>query len=389
MSCSLNQSIQNRDVRCDILKAIGLLFIIVAHTIRGSWFFELTNFNVPVMVIASGMLFAFSSGSVNISWWQYLRKRVPRLILPVWCFLVFFFSLEYLIRAYEGKPYPFSGSAIFQSFLLIDSPGIEFVWIIRVFFLVAIVSPGLLKLKNRCVGTNYFPIAILGVYTLYEFWLTNLSGAIKKWLAISTNSELVSVILQTLSEFSREILVGKGLFYLIPYSCLFALGMILTGMKSRTVFIFALISLFIFLGLTAEFSGTMTPLQSYKYPPRLYYISYGIAVFLILYFGVTQVYRRFPQSFSENNLIVSWIVFFSSSTLWIYLWHSVILSNLHLLYKLFLLPKTIFLFPSNFVLTIGLSIAITYTQKQLGTCAIAKTRWGQRHAKLLTTLFLR
>lgn len=177
-------------MRYDILKAIGLLFIILAHTIRGSWFFELTNFNVPVMVIASGILFDLGTANTEISWWQYFRKRVPRLILPVWCFLVFFFSLEYLILTCEGKPYPFSVLKIFQSFLLIDSPGIEFVWIIRVFVLMAIVSPGLLKLKNRCVGTNYFPIAILGIYTLYEFWLTNLSGAIKHWLEIPTNSEL-------------------------------------------------------------------------------------------------------------------------------------------------------------------------------------------------------
>ncbi len=341
------------------------------------------------MVIASGILFDRGTANTDISWTQYLRKRVPRLILPVWCFLILFFTLEYFIRRYEGRPYPFSGSAMFKSFLLVDSPGIEFIWIIRVFFLVAIVSPGLLKLKNRCAGTSYFPIAILGLYALYEFWLTNLAGAIKTWFAIPTNSELLKDILEVCSEFSRNIIVEKVLFYVLPYGCLFALGMMMSRMNARTVLLIALASLFIFLGLNAEFGGSMTPLQMYKYPPRLYYISYGITVCTFLQVIIDRLYVHFARHFSPQNIVISWIVSFSSSTLWVYLWHDVVLSNLNLLCEVLRLPNKLTLFPFNFVLAIGLSVGMTYIQTKLVTRSITKTRWGQQHAKLLTLLFLK
>lgn len=381
--------VRDRDLRCDILKAIGLLFIILAHTIRDSGFFEFTNFNVPLMVIASGMLFDKTNRDRSISGWQYLRKRIPRLILPVWCFLIFFFILAYGVSLYEGKSYRFSPMAVLQSFAFISSPGIDFVWIIRVFVLVAIVSPLLLKFKQRCAGTLYFPIAILGLYTLYEFWLTNLNGAIEKWLSIPVNSATGRSILNYASGAIREIWVYQILFFLLPYACLFAVGMMFPNLKNRSIFAIFLIFLGIFLALTSEFGGAMVPLQTYKYPPRIYYLSYGIAISSFLYWGLTWLDRTFPKFLSTSNPLTSGLVFFSSSTLWIYLWHDVFLRYSFYVHKFLFLPDFFWKFPFQFLLVVILSVGITYLQKQIVAIAIAKTAIGQQHARLLTTLFLK
>ena len=77
-----------------------------------------------------------------------------------------------------------------------------------------------------------------------------------------------------------------------------------------------LLSCLIFCG-TSAFSilstGSYLSTQTCKYPPRLYYLSYGIFIsFLLL--SVTEV---LPISLYKSRIIV----FISKHSLWIYLWH--------------------------------------------------------------------
>ncbi|MEH1966657.1 MAG: acyltransferase family protein [Nostoc sp.] len=82
---------KQRDIRFDILKTIGLVCIIIAHVKpENNILFDIRLFDVPLMVITSGTLYYYSANNKKISFLNYLQKRLPRLIVPVWLFLTFF-----------------------------------------------------------------------------------------------------------------------------------------------------------------------------------------------------------------------------------------------------------------------------------------------------------
>lgn len=115
-----------RDERIDLLRAFGLLMIILAHVEPPNYLFQLRNFDVPLMVIVAGLSFQRSFKAE--SYWSYLWGRIKRLVLPVWIFLSFYFFLEFLVGFPGTLP---EGKVVLSSYLLLN--GIGYVWIIRVF----------------------------------------------------------------------------------------------------------------------------------------------------------------------------------------------------------------------------------------------------------------
>ncbi|MDY7013155.1 MAG: hypothetical protein SVX43_06045 [Cyanobacteriota bacterium] len=63
-----------RDIRLDVLKTIGIILIILAHTNPPIWIHQIRNFDVPLMVLLSGTLFySSSSKSQDYSFWKYWK----------------------------------------------------------------------------------------------------------------------------------------------------------------------------------------------------------------------------------------------------------------------------------------------------------------------------
>lgn len=77
-------------MQIDLLKAIGLLLIILAHAKPGFFIMQLRIFDVALMVLVSGYL-AQASYTRSKSLAEYYKKRVIRLYMPTFCFLTFFF----------------------------------------------------------------------------------------------------------------------------------------------------------------------------------------------------------------------------------------------------------------------------------------------------------
>ncbi|MFQ3221147.1 MAG: fucose 4-O-acetylase-like acetyltransferase, partial [Paraglaciecola sp.] len=104
--------------------------IIFAHIGSYGVLFQIRNFDVPLMVLVSGMSFGLSY-KTNEEYFNYLWKRVKRLIFPVWIFLtVYFVSLLML----DPQSLDLDLKTVITSYLLIG--GIGYVWIIKVFILV-------------------------------------------------------------------------------------------------------------------------------------------------------------------------------------------------------------------------------------------------------------
>lgn len=117
-----------RDFKIDILRFIGLFLIILAHTNVPSIIFQLRNFDVPMMVLISGIVFSLSYRATQ-NYPEYLWKRVKRLVLPVWIFLSLFFVFLFVFKNNDPR---LNIETVLNSYLFIN--GIGYVWIIRVFY---------------------------------------------------------------------------------------------------------------------------------------------------------------------------------------------------------------------------------------------------------------
>ncbi len=250
-----------RDEKLDVLRFIGLAMIILAHVNPSEWIFQLRNFDVPLMVMISGVAFGLSyKGEVYST---YLRKRVKRLLFPAWLFLTAYFSSMYFLSFPEPLP---AIEKVRDSYLLLD--GIGYVWIIRVFLLVALVAPFILAFNNKCISNLSYFSTLVAIYAGYEIVLYGLQSTLATPVGVA---------------------IENTLLYVIPYAIIFSLGLRFSVQSSYTLIVPGLISGFIFVVMALVLflrSESIVYTQAFKYPPQLYYLSYAVAVSFILWFFV-------------------------------------------------------------------------------------------------------
>lgn len=254
---SIQQASFQRDDKLDILKCIAFLCIILAHTNPPDIVFRLRNFDVTMMVLLCGSSFYLSSLRKPVSYKSYLVKRIHRLILPTWIFLVLFFLLFYTLTRLTHLDYPFTAAKTAASFLLVD--GIGYVWIMRIYFLCAVVSPAVLWISRHISSTARYFAFLLVVYVCY--------------LGLNTIcSQLSGNVYQLL----RNTVIDA-----LGWGVICAVGIRLMQMSRKELAGYALVFSVIHILLMCHYDFATT--QNWKYPPRLYYTSYGIAVSLWLY----------------------------------------------------------------------------------------------------------
>jgi peptidoglycan/LPS O-acetylase OafA/YrhL len=355
------QNSESRDLRVDILKVIGLFCIILAHVGTGQVIFQVRNFDVPLMVICSGALFFISTKQTNLAYSAYVKKRLERLLAPSWMFLIIYFSLIYSLNSITKNNFPYSSVDILQEFILRSK--IIGLWIIRVFILVSLIAPFIFNLYLRVKNEMIFLLILLGVYLFYEACYGILS---------IYNSSLIFKLME------------KSIFEMIPYGCLFGIGISLAHLKKRTILVLSMIflAIFVFLFLIKISSGYPVDTQLYKYPPRLYYLSYAIFVSLLLWIVFSYIEIK-------NRIALALILFLSSSSLWIYLWHWFILYySLSIERKLFYsasLSRHSFV---TFSIVVIASIVLTFLQKKVVIWILQKIPMKERTGKMLSIIFL-
>ena len=277
----------------DFLKFIGLTGIIIAHTGPPNWVFMLRNFDVPLMVILSSILASRSFAKYSetrSSAIDYYVSRIKRLVIPTWIFLVFYFSYSFVVTGQRA-----STKYYVDSFLL-TRYGIGYVWIILIYLYSAMLTPIFARLKLSRKGF----IIVCATYILYEiayFYKLGLNG----------------------SGFIKDF-IDTTFYYIIPYGVLTYLGYNYFKMKNRTKLIIALVSFIVFISLAVYYQsalGSFQLVQIAKYPPRIYYLGYGIGCS----FALLILCKKKHLKLYENRVIR----FISSHSMWIYLWHILIL----------------------------------------------------------------
>jgi len=285
---------------------------------------EIRSFDVPLMIFISGMSYSISRKN-DVSYAKYFKSRFKRLVVPVWIFLSAFYIAVYVfdIDVYRDIMNP---KIILSSYIL---NGFGYVWIVRVFLLIAIVSPLLVKVSDSL--------------TLPKLLLTAIS--------LVFVSSAIHMLIDYNGKISKNILDG----FLLPtlsYSSLFMIGYKWREIpKDRkvlmlisTFFAFCFLQWFV----VKFFGGEYFNPNSYKYPPQLFYICYGLMMSLVFYF----IFKIFSKRYIFNLPVV---VFISSNTIWIYLWHIPIV-------EFFLRSGSDFPVIIKYILSFAIPILVTYAQ---------------------------
>lgn len=285
---------EQRNRSIDFLRFLGAIAIMVAHADPPTWLAQIRNFGTPMLIIVSALSVVVVFRNRPFVAGTFLQKRLLRITIPPWLFLTVFFGSALVVADLLGTPFPFSSDVVVGSYAL--TSGIGYLWIFKVYVIVALLTPVMLRFKasvpNRAV---YFAI-ILCVYAGYEVFYAFLQVAVQ-------NAVTMALIDDTL-------IVG------LPYAVLFAYGLQLEELADRTIVWISIGSLLTFWALAlAKFqvTGHFVPTQFFKYPPRLYYLSYAI-------FCVNNLYLL-----SKSALVaklpprpIQWV---STNLMWIYLWH--------------------------------------------------------------------
>ena len=271
----------------DFMKFIGLCCLFFAH-VQGPYLLEeIRGFDVPMLVIISGILSISSIEKAN-STKKYVIKRIKRLVIPTWIFLSIFY-IAMLIMGQKPNPMDVVKSYLFQR----DCGLAGGVWIIWVYLICAVLGPVLYKLITK---KWFVPILVI---------------------LVALNDGLI--YLSPLLIENR--LLYYSIFTIVPYGSMLALGMYLPNMNNNSKRILVSFSLILYVAIATFLffqNGEYVSISQYKYPARIYYLSYGLCITIILLEITRYVENKLPN--------IKIIKFISENSLWIYLWQIMILT---------------------------------------------------------------
>lgn len=283
---------KSRDLYIDLLRFLGLSLIILAHINSPMGLHQFRCFDVPLMLFVSGLT---ASSSRHYRYVDYVTNRTKRLIIPVWMFLAAYLPILYFVQFKFLPEQYLTGEMIVRSFLLLDN-SIGYVWIIRIFLIVMLATPFILKLNNRIENIRLFVFVIVAaVFALEGIHL----------IGVQCDKESVA-------SFVVVDIIQYGIAYSIP----FMLGVRCRNAEKKeqhkllafviVVFTVSLVYYVFSYGLPIR----ITP--NFKTPPHSYYIIYGCFVSVLLWQMKTKISKWLTNKY---------FILLGQNTIWIYLWH--------------------------------------------------------------------
>lgn len=276
-----------RNAYIDFLRSLGLICLIVVHTYPPVWLKVFRSFDVPLMVFVSALCFYPSSMGLV----KYIIKRVKRIYVPVALFLTLYFLTFSIVFLLFGKP-ELKMDNIVGSYLLLNKPSIGYVWIMRVFLMIAVVMPITYRFVHRLSFSGV--LLILGLlFSLSECMAYFLEGE--------------SGIFGYIFEASIPYLIGYLMFVCLAFKA--------KEFSKRQLWIIFLMASTVTVLLTF-FNGQNTFLPSqYKYPPSNIFLTYGLALCALLWIARPII----PEKIVSSKICL----FLSGNSMWLYLWHIV------------------------------------------------------------------
>lgn len=280
-----------RDYSIDILRALALAGMIVAHCRPGALVMQLRGFDVPLIVFLSGVSYVISSrkNQETRGYLSYCWKRFKRLAFPAWIFLIMFYAILFTGLSIKGN-LVIHWEEVIGNFTFVTD---WYTWIIRIFLVMALCAPFLYGCSKR-LGPEFFPPVFAGVLLAYEL------------LARLTDNKVYYYITMN-----------------IPYLMMFLYGVMTPRLSGKRIRLVAGLFFVVFVALAVYYystTGAFQITQIRKYPPRLYYTSFAITVTSVLW-----ILRNRILKLCDSIRITSVLSFIGSHTLWIYFWHIIFL----------------------------------------------------------------
>ena len=281
---SVDSCLKKRDRSIDLLRFIALTGIVIVHIYPSEFWTQLRSFDVPLMVFLSGISYRLSGGN-TLAYKKYCVKRFKRLVLPVWFFLPVYF-LIYMAATHLLPPW----KTVLSYYTLMTG---WYVWIIRIFFVMALVAPFLAKELDKSSKRFFLGVSVL--FLLLFEWYVN----------------------TRYSRFPGRTIVLTH----FPYILVFALGYKIVDFQRKVIRGMMIVCMFVYLCISLFYINDgcgYLQTQLFKYPPQVYYLSYAMGCCLFLWLVRVKVFS-FLSGLSLR--LVDLIAFIGSHTIWIYLWH--------------------------------------------------------------------
>lgn len=326
-------SAQKRDTKLDFMRALGTLTIIVPHVSSPDIMVQIRTFDVVMLVLISGMSYAYQmADGYLLEYGQYVKKRFSKLVFPTY-FLIFivYFSMNVISVALSKGIY-YDITDLLKSLFLFED-GIGYVWIIKVYLGMALLAPFIWKVVKQIDNDILFFCLCGAIYLVYRsIWL----------LSQQVRLPILSVVLD------------EYVFYIIAYMIPFAVGLYFCKHKNKKKVSMLFLLLFLGIQLYVIIQGGGFEPNLYKYPPEIYYLSYGIACSVIIY-GVAP---------TKTNKIIKWLSknslsFYLTHVFWV-IWLSTIANSLHI--------TVINLFWVKYILVVILTTATVVVIQKIQTC---------------------
>lgn len=281
-----------RDTTIDNMRFLAMIFIMLAHVQAPEWIMNIRCFEVPLIILVSGLTMADHKLP---KYTTFLRARTVRLLVPVYIYIIPFMIALYIAQNIHLFPDYIDKEMAISTLLLQD--GIGYVWIFKVFLFIMLLTP---ILKNITEKTNNDVVFLLVI------------GCI---IAIQ---EAIAISLDYIQEGTIHNIYKYYVTYILSYAPLFMLGIkirhsSISDKKGMFWTTFAILLIAIFAVIYYLDNGFTIPLSpNFKYPPRAYYIIYGIGMSVLIwelrFLFKTDKWGKLPTFIGQN-------------TMWIYLWH--------------------------------------------------------------------
>ncbi len=277
----------NRYREIDELKAIGIFFIILVHSIQqtaqtafSTSLANISQFAVPVFVFCSCLLYAKISNKYTSSTLVYVARRVWRLLRPYYIFLIFYIPLTGVLTL---KNIDIKHAV---SLLLVWAPTNEPDWAVLLFIYVSCLALVVRYLYHR-VRPAF-------------------------WLYVGAAIASAGPLLQYTYPFGFRSIMW------LPWSLVVLFGFFVKKYEDRRWLypIILIVPVVVFFGsyLTLSQAGRQLSFYANKYPPNLYFLSYGILASSMFYiaskWGIFTIIPRSIINFLSTNSYSIYFVHF-------------------------------------------------------------------------------
>lgn len=246
----------------------------------------------------------------------YVIKRVKRILIPTWLFLIAYYGVLISYFLLKGKLDSFNVNEMVRTFALQTG---WYVWVMRVFLITALIAP----------------------------FIRGINEKINKWLVV-----LLCAIILITYEFVHVDNNGSVGYYLtmtIPYIVIFAMGMIIKDFNIKQLLLMSFVLLAVSSGFGYKVTldnGSFLCTNNYKCPPLLYFSCFGLGCSMVFWLLKDPIYNL-----TKTLRIDKLMTFIGSHTMWFYLLHiPVVMVAVHL-------PVGKFL---QFVFTLVITAIITF-----------------------------